>query len=138
MAYKQGSLFGDNGVNTPAGKAKGEARQEEALKTEEAQKEEAREQSPRPPALPQAPASGEQDADAQIRTRMDALVRELERHNHLYHTLDAPEISDEEYDVLFAELTALEARYPAFKSPHSPTLRTGGALLPGLERRRHT
>ena len=137
MAYKQGSLFGDGGVSTPAGKAKEEARQEEA-RQEEAQKEEAREQSPRPPAPPQAPASGEQDADAPIRARMDALVRELERHNHLYHTLDAPEISDEEYDVLFAELTALEARYPAFKSPHSPTLRTGGALLPGLERRRHT
>ncbi|MBU3831365.1 MAG: NAD-dependent DNA ligase LigA, partial [Candidatus Desulfovibrio faecigallinarum] len=69
---------------------------------------------------------------------MDALVRFLEYHNHLYHTLDAPEISDEEYDALFAELVALEEQHPEFRSPHSPTLRVGGGLLTGLATRRHT
>lgn len=73
-----------------------------------------------------------------IRERMDALVRFLEYHNHLYHTLDAPEISDEEYDALFAELVALEEQHPEFRSPHSPTLRVGGGLLTGLATRRHT
>ena len=77
------------------------------------------------------------DGLEQIHSRMDALVRVLEHHNWLYHTMSAPEISDEEYDQLFAELVKLEKMYPAFKSPHSPTLRVGGALLPGLERRRH-
>ncbi len=72
-----------------------------------------------------------------VQERMNALVRELERHNRLYHTLDAPEISDEAYDALFAELKHLEERYPQFRSPHSPTLRVGGGLLPGLEARRH-
>ncbi len=77
---------------------------------------------------------GELDA---VYERMNALVRELERHNRLYHTLDAPEISDEAYDAMFAELRDLEARYPQFRSAHSPTLRVGGGLLPGLETRRH-
>lgn len=83
-----------------------------------------------------APAPVEDDDE--VRKRMDALVRLLEHHNRLYHTLDAPEISDEHYDALFAELTDLEARYPQYRSPHSPTLRVGGGLLPGLETRRHT
>lgn len=76
------------------------------------------------------------DNDA-VFERMNALVRELERHNRLYHTLDAPEISDEAYDAMFAELTRLEQQYPQFRSPHSPTLRVGGGLLPGLETRVH-
>lgn len=78
-----------------------------------------------------------QDEAAGIKERMDALVRELERHNRLYHTLDAPEISDEAYDALFAELTALEKQHPEFRSPHSPTLRVGGGLLPGLKTHAH-
>ncbi|MDO5536322.1 MAG: NAD-dependent DNA ligase LigA [Desulfovibrionaceae bacterium] len=77
---------------------------------------------------------GQMDA---ILERMNALVRELEHHNRLYHTLDAPEISDEAYDAMFAELTKLEREYPQFRSPHSPTLRVGGGLLPGLATRRH-
>ena len=130
MAYKQGSLFGGTVAAKPAGKAKEAARKDSASP--------AASSAASPPADLKAQLDGAPDPDGQVRERMDALVRELERHNHLYHTLDAPEISDEEYDLLFAELTALEARYPAFRSPHSPTLRTGGALLPGLERRRHT
>ncbi len=77
------------------------------------------------------------EEDSAVHDRMDALVRELERHNRLYHTLDAPEISDEAYDAMFAELTALERQYPQFRSPHSPTLRVGGGLLPGLKTQAH-
>ena len=86
--------------------------------------------------LPGMKKSGTESLE-EIHGRMDALVRVLEHHNWLYHTMSAPEISDEEYDQLFAELVKLEKEYPAFKSPHSPTLRVGGSLLPGLERRRH-
>lgn len=48
-----------------------------------------------------------------IRERHRALSGEVARHNHLYHTLDTPEISDEAYDALVRELRALEAKYPA-------------------------
>ncbi|MDE5682345.1 MAG: hypothetical protein K2I05_08495, partial [Mailhella sp.] len=40
--------------------------------------------------------------------RIDFLKKELQRHNRLYHTFDNPEISDQEYDMLFKELAALE------------------------------
>ena len=74
--------------------------------------------------LPGMKKSGTESLE-EIHSRMDALVRVLEHHNWLYHTMSAPEISDEEYDQLFAELVKLEKEYPAFKSPHSPTLRVG-------------
>lgn len=71
------------------------------------------------------------------KARMDALVAQLEHHNYCYHTLDAPEISDDAYDALFRELLALEAAHPQWRSPHSPTLRVGGGLLSGLDKKAH-
>ena len=44
--------------------------------------------------------------------RAARLRTEIEYHNRLYHTLDAPEITDEAYDSLFRELVAIEQRYP--------------------------
>lgn len=70
--------------------------------------------------------------------RMKELVAQLEHHNHLYHTLDAPEISDEAYDALFRELQTLEAAHPELRSPYSPTLRVGGGLLSGLDKKAHS
>lgn len=69
--------------------------------------------------------------------RAATLARELERHNYLYHTLDAPEISDAAYDTLFRELSELEARWPVLRRPDSPTLRVGGQLLEGLAKQAH-
>lgn len=71
------------------------------------------------------------------RKRSAWLRAEIERHNRLYHTLDAPEITDEAYDALFRELVDLEAAYPSLRTPDSPTLRVGGAVLPFLETRPH-
>lgn len=71
------------------------------------------------------------------RERMAFLTAELERHNRLYHALDAPEIPDDEYDALFRELLELEAACPQWRSPHSPTLRVGAPVQSGLEKRRH-
>ncbi|HIJ82380.1 MAG TPA: NAD-dependent DNA ligase LigA, partial [Desulfuromonadales bacterium] len=51
----------------------------------------------------------------------------LELHNRLYYQLDAPEITDSEYDELFRELTALEEQRPELVTPDSPTQRVGGA-----------
>ena len=78
--------------------------------------------------------------DAQMspeKAHMDALVAQLEHHNYRYHTLDAPEISDDAYDALFRELQELEAAHPQWRSPHSPTLRVGGGLLSGLDKKAH-
>ncbi len=61
----------------------------------------------------------------------------LHRHAHLYHTLDAPEIPDAEYDRLFRELQALEAAHPALLTPDSPTQRVGGQVLDAFTPVRH-
>ena len=58
--------------------------------------------------------------------RVLALRTELERHSRLYHVLDAPEISDFEYDHLFRELVDLESAHPELQSADSPTQRVGG------------
>ncbi len=65
-------------------------------------------------------------------------LRQLVRyHDHRYYTLAEPEISDYEYDQLFAELRELEERWPALRSPSSPTQRVSGEPQPGLEQREH-
>ena len=61
--------------------------------------------------------------------RCNELRRLLEYHNRLYYVLDAPELTDAEYDALFKELQALEGRYPELHSDTSPTQRVGGAPL---------
>jgi DNA ligase (NAD+) len=64
----------------------------------------------------------------QARERAARLRREIERHNYLYYVLDAPQISDAEFDRLFRELEALEARYPELRSADSPTQRVGAPV----------
>ena len=61
------------------------------------------------------------------------LVQTLNRYAHEYYTLDAPSVPDAEYDRLYRELEALEAEYPQFRLPESPTQRVGGAVLDGFE-----
>ncbi len=61
-----------------------------------------------------------------VPARIERLREEIERHNHAYYVLDAPTVPDAEYDRLFRELQALEARHPEFASPDSPTRRVGG------------
>ena len=65
------------------------------------------------------------------------LRRELEHHNKLYYVLDAPEISDYEYDMLMQRLKALEALHPELITPDSPTQRVGGEALSKFEPVRH-
>jgi DNA ligase (NAD+) len=62
-------------------------------------------------------------------TRIAELRRLLEYHNRLYYVLDAPQVSDAEYDALFRELQGLEQRFPDLVTPESPTQRVGGAPL---------
>ena len=55
------------------------------------------------------------------------LVEEIRAHDHRYYVLDDPQISDREYDALYAELRELERSHPELASPDSPTQRVGGA-----------
>ncbi len=71
------------------------------------------------------------------RRRMRELAKQLRRHNYLYHVLDAPEISDAEYDRLFRELLELEEAFPHLKEPDSPTARVGGEPLDAFQPYRH-
>ena len=59
-------------------------------------------------------------------SRAAKLRAEIESHNHAYYVLDAPTISDAEFDRLYRELQALEADYPELVTPDSPTQRVGG------------
>src|SRR5690554_8180081 len=63
----------------------------------------------------------------EAKKRIEQLRAIIEHHNYLYYVLDAPEISDAEYDALMRELLALEAAYPQFVTADSPTQRVGGA-----------
>ena len=65
------------------------------------------------------------------------LRRELEYHSKLYYVLDAPVISDYEYDMMMNRLKALEALHPELITPDSPTQRIGGEALSQFEQVRH-
>ena len=69
--------------------------------------------------------------------RMAWLREELHRHAHQYYVLDAPTVPDAEYDRMFQELQALEARHPDLVSPDSPTQRVGGKALDQFASVRH-
>jgi len=70
--------------------------------------------------------------------RARELRAEIDKHNHQYYVLDAPLISDAEYDALFRELQALEAGHPELRMPDSPTQRVGGKALDVFKPVRHT
>jgi DNA ligase (NAD+) len=70
-------------------------------------------------------SAGEQPPP-EARERYDELATEVSEHQYRYHVLDAPTIGDNEYDALMRELQELEERYPALRTPDSPTLRVGG------------
>ncbi len=76
-------------------------------------------------------------ASPEILARIIALRQEIERHNHAYYVLDQPTIPDAEYDRLFRELQALEAKHPQLVTPDSPTQRVGGKPLDGFAPAHH-
>jgi DNA ligase (NAD+) len=61
------------------------------------------------------------------RVEVEELRAKVEYHNHRYHVLDAPEVSDADYDALMKRLADLEQRFPELLTPDSPTQRVGGA-----------
>jgi len=76
-------------------------------------------------------------AAAVRRERAAALRQMIDQANHAYYVLDAPTISDAEYDQLFRELQSLEAEHPELRSPDSPTLRVGATPSTSLVKHTH-
>jgi len=70
--------------------------------------------------------------------QIDALREELRHHEHLYYVLDAPQISDHDYDALMNRLKALEAEHPDLITPDSPTQRVGGKPKEGFAKVPHS
>ena len=68
---------------------------------------------------------------------MAQLRQTLHEHAHRYYVLDAPTLPDAEYDRLFRQLQALEARHPELITPDSPTQRIGGKPLDQFAPVRH-
>ena len=66
------------------------------------------------------------------------LTRELEHAGFLYYVKDAPEMTDYDYDRKLRRLEELEAQYPEFAQPNSPTRRVGGQALEQFVKVRHT
>ncbi len=71
------------------------------------------------------------------RKRHEELKNTLARHDHLYHVLDRPEISDLEYDKMYRELLDLEKLDPTLDQSDSPSQRVGGQALDYFPKRQH-
>jgi len=72
-----------------------------------------------------------------VRSRYEELKTELNQHNYRYHVLDAPVISDAEYDKLMNELKKIEAQHADWITPDSPTQRAGAKAADRFEKVRH-
>lgn len=75
--------------------------------------------------------------EAEAEAELARLAAEIARHDRLYHTLDAPEITDAEYDALRWRNNAIEARFPALIRADSPNRRVGAATAGGFAKLRH-
>src|SRR5215471_4064162 len=73
-----------------------------------------------------------------IERQAEKLREELRRHEYLYYVLDAPEISDAEYDALMHKLKSLEDAHPELVTADSPTQRVGGKAREGFIKVRHS
>ncbi|GAA4137437.1 NAD-dependent DNA ligase LigA [Sphingobacterium kyonggiense] len=63
-----------------------------------------------------------------IQAKIEALTQELNDYNYQYYVLAQPSISDYDFDHKLKDLEALEAKYPEFRDPNSPTLKVGGDI----------
>ena len=63
-----------------------------------------------------------------IEQKIKLLRKIIREHNHNYYVLDAATISDYDFDILLKELETLEAKYPEYYDPNSPSQRVGGSI----------
>ncbi|HZF95798.1 MAG TPA: NAD-dependent DNA ligase LigA [Allosphingosinicella sp.] len=76
-------------------------------------------------------------SEADAAAELERLAREIAHHNRLYHSEDAPEISDAEYDALVRRNAALEAEFPHLVREDSPSRLVGAAPAAHLSKVRH-
>ena len=69
--------------------------------------------------------------------RIKELREIINRHNHNYYVLNAPTVSDQEFDAMLRELQDLERDYPQYQDPLSPTQRVGSDISKGFTQVRH-
>ena len=74
----------------------------------------------------------------EIASKIAALREALDKYNHAYYVLSAPEIPDKVFDEMMKELEELENTYPQHADPHSPTQRVGSDLSKEFEQVAHT
>jgi DNA ligase (NAD+) len=86
---------------------------------------------------PAEPAPVETLTPEQARAELAALAEEIRRHDRLYYTEAAPEISDAEYDALRQRNAAIEARFPELVRGDSPSRRVGAAPAAGFAKVTH-
>jgi len=72
-----------------------------------------------------------------LHQHLENLRQQVHYHNYRYHVLDAPVISDVEFDRLVAELKQIEAEHPEWVTPDSPSQRAGATPLDKFEKVRH-
>lgn len=72
-----------------------------------------------------------------MKSQIETLRRELEQHNYDYYVKSAPTITDFEFDAKLRQLQELEAQYPEFFDPNSPTQRVGSDIASGFEQVAH-
>lgn len=75
--------------------------------------------------------------EAEARVELARLAQAIAEANRAYHTLDAPEISDADFDALKRRNAAIEARFPALKRPDSPSDLVGATVADGFGKVAH-
>lgn len=73
----------------------------------------------------------------QARKRMDELSKTIDEHNFRYYVESSPSISDYDFDMMLEELVRLEAEFPQFATPESPTQRVGGQVTKQFKAVKH-
>ena len=72
-----------------------------------------------------------------VKMRMDELIEKINKASYEYYALDAPTITDQEYDDYYMELLAIEKKHPELKREDSPTNKVGGKVLDKFEKVTH-
>lgn len=82
---------------------------------------------------PRATSSDNEVVNKAVKEEVSRLRRDLDHHLHSYHVLDAPEISDAEFDVLMDRLVQLETDHPGLRTADSPSQRVGAPPLDSFD-----
>jgi len=77
-------------------------------------------------------------ASKDVEKKLEALREKIRHHEYLYYVLDAPEVSDFDFDKLMEQLKELEKEHPSLITPDSPTQRVGGKPREGVVKVAHS